>query len=388
VEVVSSAWHVISAALIFVFGALVADAAGKLLLVSQGRRLALYVWHTGFCLLYCWYALNNGGDAITYFIWGESTDWNFNVGTRSIEFFAGALIHGLGLSLLGVFLVFNILGCIGLLAVDSALNLISTEKPRAIRLLAKSIVFLPSISFWTSALGKDAIAFMATGLALWSAINLSRHIVLMAFSIALMLLVRPHIAAIMVFVLIVSVVFDARVSPLKKAGVTTVSLMAALVMVPFVFRYAGFQGDVSIGSIADYVDKRQSYNMDGGGGVDIASMAPPMQMFSYIFRPMLFEARTIFEVAAAIDNFILLVLFILGLCSIFGGRQSNLTDGRAFMWMYVFCVWLVMAMTTANLGIALRQKWMFVPMLIVLLISVVGRSRRDSLYIHPDRINI
>lgn len=35
-------------------------------------------------------------------------------------------------------------------------------------------------------------------------------------------------------------------------------------------------------------------------------------------------------------------------------------------------VWLIFATTTANLGIAVRQKWMFAPMLIFLLLSVTG----------------
>jgi hypothetical protein len=46
------------------------------------------------------------------------------------------------------------------------------------------------------------------------------------------------------------------------------------------------------------------------------------------------------------------------------------------MWVYVFGSWLILAMTTANMGIALRQKWMFAPMLIFLLISVIGRRRQ------------
>ena len=35
-------------------------------------------------------------------------------------------------------------------------------------------------------------------------------------------------------------------------------------------------------------------------------------------------------------------------------------------------------MTTANLGIAARQKWMFTPVLIYLLMSVMGRPRQTA----------
>jgi hypothetical protein len=35
-------------------------------------------------------------------------------------------------------------------------------------------------------------------------------------------------------------------------------------------------------------------------------------------------------------------------------------------------------LTTANLGISVRQKWMFAPMLIFLFISFIGRPRQHA----------
>jgi hypothetical protein len=45
------------------------------------------------------------------------------------------------------------------------------------------------------------------------------------------------------------------------------------------------------------------------------------------------------------------------------------------MWLYVLITWTVLAVTTANLGISLRQKWMFAPVLMFLLLSRIGRIR-------------
>ena len=375
-EIVSSVWHVFSALLVFIIGAFVCYYLGKSFSVNRGKRLSLYAWHTIFCFVYCWYVLKNGGDAVSYYYWGESTNWEFRVGTQSVEILAGVLISGFGLSFLGVFLVFNIFGTVGLLAFDGALKIASSGKSKAVRLLAALIPFLPSISFWSSALGKDAIAFMATGLALWSAMNLSKRGLLMAFAVTVMLLVRPHIAGIMILALIVSAVFDSRVSLLGKIGLSSVSLAVAAVMLPFALRYAGLGEDITIESVTGYVEKRQSYNMDGGGGVDIAALSLPEQLFTYLFRPIVFEARSVFDFAAAIDNLLLLGLSVVGLYSLFRGRSSGLGENRIFMWAYAFGVWLILAMTTANLGIAMRQKWMFVPILVFLLVSLTGRRRQ------------
>ncbi|MGC8121871.1 hypothetical protein ACP2AU_15435, partial [Marinobacter sp. VGCF2001] len=112
-----------------------------------------------------------------------------------------------------------------------------------------------------------------------------------------------------------------------------------------------------------------------GGRVDIASMSLPVQLFTYLFRPLFFEARSVFALAAAIDNLILLGLFVFGGIALLRGKKTGLGENRVFMWAYALCAWLILAMTSANLGIAVRQKWMFVPMLIFLLVSVLGRRR-------------
>lgn len=44
------------------------------------------------------------------------------------------------------------------------------------------------------------------------------------------------------------------------------------------------------------------------------------------------------------------------------------------MWWYALIAWVLLSMTTANLGIAMRQKWMFVPVLVFLLISIIAAS--------------
>jgi hypothetical protein len=47
-----------------------------------------------------------------------------------------------------------------------------------------------------------------------------------------------------------------------------------------------------------------------------------------------------------------------------------------FLLAYSVTAWVMLALTTANLGISVRQKWMFAPMLIFLFLSVAGRRRR------------
>ncbi len=101
-------------------------------------------------------------------------------------------------------------------------------------------------------------------------------------------------------------------------------------------------------------------------------MILPMKIFTYLFRPLIFEVNSIFSLAAAIDNLIILYLMISGGKILIKKNINVVGENRLFMWVYSILVLLILASTTANLGIALRQKWMFMPMLIFLFISAIN----------------
>lgn len=374
-ELYSSPWHILSAFFVFIFGFIVVLSLRRVFLAAFNRAVLLYLWHTLFCLAYLWYASVNGGDALGYFEAALSANFDFDFGTSAVNFLTAIIVQGLGLSLLGTFLVFNIFGSIGLLAFDSCLKLVVINKPIFIKRLSSVIIFLPSVSFWSSAIGKDSLSFMAICLALWAALNLRQRIPLMVFSITLMLLIRPHMAGAMLMALVVAILLDSRIAAVPKMLLGLSSLIGAIILVPFALQYAGVGDDLSAGSIMSYVEARQGFNMDGGGGIDIANMSLPMQLFAYMFRPVIFEARSIFAFAAAIDNTILVYLFILGLYGLLIRRQSAVLGNHIFMWTYVVIAWLILATTSANLGISIRQKWMFAPVLIFLLISAMKNRK-------------
>lgn len=369
------AWSIVSAFIIFFLGMVFIAKFSKYFNVKKKRGLLLYIWHTLFCFAYLFYVQAFGGDALMYYDVALTGRFDFSFGTSFVIAITSLLVQGLGFGIVSCFLFFNILGSIGLLAFDGALKQATQHKSTSIKRLATLIVFLPSVSFWSSAIGKDAISFLATGLALWAALQLNKRVLLMMSAVFLMLIVRPHMAGMMIIALAMSVMFDKTSSPLKRISLGTIAIIGAAAMVPFALDYAGVSDPNSSEGLMDYVENRQSYNMEGGGGVDIANMSLPMQLFTYMFRPIIFEARSITALAAALDNLILLYLFIAGFYSLIKKKSQKFTENRKFMWVYVMLAWIVLAMTSANLGIAIRQKWMFAPMLIFLLISLVGKNK-------------
>ena len=203
--------------------------------------------------------------------------------------------------------------------------------------------------------------------------NFGKRHWLMSFAVLTMFLVRPHIAGIMILAVGCAVIFDPRVSTWGKAAFGILVAAVAAFLVPFSLEYAGVDSGGDLRQLLEYIDQRQSYNMRGVGGVDISEMNLPQQLVTYLFRPSLLDARDFLMVAAALENAVIMFIFFAGILSLFQGRQSGLGENRIFMWTYALAVWVILAATTANSGIALRQKWMFLPMLIFLLISVLGR---------------
>ena len=372
----SGLWGYTSAFITFLCGFLVAIKISDYFGVKQRYSVFLYLWHTVFCLVYVLYVINNGGDALTYYRLATSGEFIFKPGTNSVLMINSVFIYGMSFSFLGAFLINNIFGFLGLLAFQGSLNIATENKSRRIKQLGVLIVLLPSISFWSSALGKDSISFMATGFALWAALKLEKRTVLMAFAIFMMFLVRPHMAGMLIIALAFSMVLSAKVSLVRRLIMGVAALLIAAALVPFALQYAGVADPSSAESVMEYMEGRQGTNMGGGSSVDIASMNLPMKLFTYVFRPSIFEARNIFTLAAAIDNLILLYLFIAGGYALIKNKSRKFTENRKFMWVYASLAWFVLAMTTANLGIAVRQKWMFAPMLIFLLISLIGKEKK------------
>jgi hypothetical protein len=282
----------------------------------------------------------------------------------------------MGMSILGVFLVFNIVGYIGMLATDASIRAAASHGPRQLRRLASLIIFIPSISFWSSAIGKDSISFLAAGLALWSSLDFGRRRFVLAVSIGLMFIVRPHIAAILVIATAMATFVRHNVTLALRFVIGISAAGLAVLVLPYALEYSGIVGDVGVREVVDYVEERQGYNLQGASSIDISSMPLPMQLFTYLFRPLPMEAHNVAAIAASIENVFLLLLTIVGLWRIFEKRGLPATQANStFLIAYALTCWLVLSITTANLGISMRQKWMFVPMILYVLMAVVGQRR-------------
>lgn len=374
--VAATGWDVLSAALIFFAGLAGALIWARKLRLPERPALFLYVWHAMFSMGYLWFSLNNPADATVYYDQSLIHSGEFKLGTEFVYFFTGIFTQTLGLSYLGAFLVYNCIGAFGLLAFASCARSATLGKSRIIRQLGWVVLLLPSISFWSGAIGKDAISFMSACLFLWSGIQIRQRVRWMIFAVLAMLLVRPHIAAVMVVAIAGGVVFSRGVSMPLRLSVAFFGTLAAIVVIPLALEFAGLGEARGAADITDYVEQRQAYNQAGGGAIDISSMSLPMQLLTYLYRPLPFEAHNATSLAASVENVFLILLTLAALGALVK-RHAQSVQTKWMLWLYAGGAWVMLAATTANLGIAARQKWMFLPIMLYLALTLLGRPRRQ-----------
>ncbi len=205
-----TSWSVISSFLIFVASIVLMVALSHRLSHSTVLGAGLYLWHTLFCVVYASYVVEFGGDATGYYARAVEGPTTVELGTRMVDVLASLIIAATSTSFLGVSLAFNLAGAVGLLLLYDVLDSTVGPTKGVARSLVWPVVLMPSASFWSAGLGKDSIAFMAAVMVTWAAVDQRRRRVALGAAIVTMFLVRPHMASLMLAMLLVTALGSPR----------------------------------------------------------------------------------------------------------------------------------------------------------------------------------
>lgn len=356
--------------LIFIFGWFVCFIFSKYYGIHSFASFILYCWHTVGCIGYYIYSLTNNSDSFAYYK-ASLEEPTFGVGTRFVNYLTSLFSTHLDLSYFSIFLVFNTIGAIGLISYFLSLSKVVGTKSYKVKFLAYLLILLPSLSFWSSAIGKDSISFLAVCLATQASFNLKKHMTLLIISVTCLSMVRPHIAVILVLSLGISIMFGDQIQRKGKLIISIGIMIIATVVVPFVMSYVGL---ASFNGLYEYIKIRQAYNAHGGSSIELPSMNILHTLFSYGFRPLPYEAHNTAALLASIDNLFCLLIFLFGIYSYLKYKHSFDKTQIIFLGAYTITTWTLLALVTANLGIAVRQKWMFMPMVLLLCFEVIQKG--------------
>jgi hypothetical protein len=342
----------------------------------------LYCYHLTAALVAWYYSLTHIADAQGYYASGDAFA-EFGTGTAFVTWLTAQLKDGLDASYLDLHLVFHLFGYCGIVflcricgaALEGAAPQGSELAPdRKGRLLYHAVVFLPSLHFWTSAIGKDGLVFMGILCFVWGMARPQSRVAALLIGLSVCSVIRPHIAAMLAVSCGAAAVFSSDTPLLARLFLLTAVSVGFVLALPFLKEFVGLQ-DVSAPELSAYVEFRQDANFYGGSSVDIAQYSPPMQVFTFLFRPLFLDTREAMGLFVSCENLFLLCLFVLlspGLIRVIRSRNQALFV--RFNIAFALMATVTLATTIANMGLALRQKVMVLPsILIILLMSYRAR---------------
>lgn len=325
----------------------------------------------GFVLAYAKYinTLTDGSDSLAYYL-NSFGRVDAALGTDGVTALTSVLTQGIGLAFLPANMVFGAAAAIACLFFYAAWLRSSAFVPGLIEHGLFFGIVVVSVGFWGGGIGKDAVALLGASLFCLGLVASRPRLGAIAVGVALMLVVRPHIAATMLLGMAAAVPL-ANDLPLRTRGPLLALSAAALVaLVPFVVWYVGLGEGAGLGDLQENIEDRTTNFAASGGFVDISSLPIPLRVLSYLFRPLPNEAGSVTQLLASGQN--LLLLGVIG--ALLWSARSAGRHVRGFaplaLLLFALAALVPLAMGTSNLGISTRQKWMFVPALLLALVQL------------------
>lgn len=370
VNIFDSPGDVFSTALIWLLGFVITVRIARFLNLKTKRAFYLYLWHSLLCFGFTYFTHVNGADAANYYLNALNGDVRWSIGTSAISLIAYLPVYGLNLSYFGANLLFSIFSMIGLLFMDSVLQDIRYGKRQITRWICASLVFFPSVHFWTGAVGKDSLMLLGAGLIIWALQSLKTRYIALLFSLLIFSIVRPHMAITFMLSYGISTVLRRNTNVIQSGFILGIFGSALYLLIPIFISLVGLEG-ANLSDVSDYVNNRQSYDDVGGSAISLQNMNFFSRIFAFLFRPTILEARNILGIISALENAVLLMSFAVSAItfSFKGSQVQKEILGRFTLLIYGIAAMLILGQLTYNLGLAARQKWMVIPLLWVALIA-------------------
>lgn len=348
-------------------------------------------------------------------VWsGDVSVWSLvprGIGTEFLERFTAVVYTLTGTSRLGGFFVFAWIAYWGIaLMVKAAIIAIPGLARRRYALLT---TLAPSIVFWPSSIGKEAYMFLTLGVGTFGLARLlSRRGVVVSLAVTLAGLgaaafVRPHIVAVLVagaIPALLVVVVRGRSGVTRTTGrratdafaatvllvIASVALLAAArATVDYLDPAAGDETQVSSTSLSDILaETTRRTGEQGSTFTPPAVDSPadwPVAALRTIFRPLIFEARGLGQLLAAVE-----LTAFLGLCALSWQRVRRLPREMLTNPYVAFAITTLLLAglaysSFANLGVLTRQKSLIFPFLLLIpCLPEVARSSRPKREVRRD----
>lgn len=355
----------------------------------------LFFFHLLMGAYYCFFIQ---GDAIGY--WRAPKLYEFSTfkenlfngeGTAFMMAFNYIFTNLLNMSYFSNTMVFSLFGFMGLtFFYIVALQTVPYNKIISGYVLFPLIFFLPNLHFWSSGVGKDTTLFLCIGMFTYGLMKPFQRIPLLVLAGLLSMAIRPHITLFLMIGFGLAYVFGGKVSPAQRFIFSAAMIAIGLAILPSVMEFAKIE-EASAESFDKFAQGKAAVlsRSHTGSAIDISSYPFPLKVLTFWFRPALFDVRNLNGLIAALENLLLLIVFI---------KAMRTSPIRAFMAapfvikglvIFLMVGTLAFSQSLGNMGIMIRMRNMFLPGMIIYLMWIFSyeqqllRNRRTTLKKQP-----
>ena len=343
----------------------------------------LYFFHLVLSFAYYGYILFNPSDSKAYFrkvdlnMRGDSWFDYYGTSTTFIEFLAYPLIKYFGLSYEACMALFSFFGFLGFIYfyIFFRENLKFKHTFMGYDLLTLTF-FLPNLHFWSASLGKGSVILLGIALFFFGISNIRKRFVAIAIGGLIIYHVRPHIMLVILVSTAIGFMFSSRNVPIAWRV-----LFLACCGVVFFFIYrdvlalVGVNEDEVLSQGLD-LTHRATELTKATSGVDITHYSMPMQVFTFLYRPLFVDAPGLLGLIVSFENVFCLIItarFLFhrnGLSYLFGGGFLSKSAFLSFI-----TVSIALAQISGNLGLAMRQKSQIMMLLMFVILSFLDSEK-------------
>jgi hypothetical protein len=348
----------------------------------------LYWYHILLSLAYFGYILFNPSDSRAYYkkvlIHFRGDTWSSFYGTSTtfIEWIGYPFIHFLGFSFEAMMALFSFFGFLGFIYfyIFFRENIRFKHTFMGYNLITV-IFFLPNLHFWSASFGKGSIIFLGIALFFYGLTNIRVRFIPLIIGALITYHVRPHVMLVMLVSSAAGFIFST-----KGVSLSWRLMFLACASVIFFFIYkdvltmVGIDEEEFLSQGLNLTHRAQKLT-NATSGVDITQYSLPMQVFTFLYRPLFFDAPGALGIIVSFENVFYLVISLKLLGNVKGWRHifisgSFLSKSAFFSFLTVS---IALAQIAGNLGLAMRQKSQVMILFMFVIISFLDDERLKQL---------
>jgi hypothetical protein len=242
------------------------------------------------------------------------------------------------------------------------------------------ILFLPNLHFWSAGVGKDTLLFFCIGIFFYGIVDYKSNLLKILFALLLSYFVRPHITLFLFFSTGFAAILSGKLKLYQKIFLFVIFAAIVAVLINPLIAFLNLE-ELDTESVTNFssTSVENLSRETTGSSVDISGYPLPLKIFTFLFRPLFFDASGILGLVASVENLILFILtfkfFKLNPFKMFKRGPMLFKNMMIFLIMGSISFSLILG----NLGIMLRQKNMFMPSLIFIILWSISYAQQRKL---------